>query len=113
MKILKEALERVRQTEQENNEKKQALLNELTTYDEEKELELETIQKQQKQERKAALDKLQTEHNQLLSKKTTDLAEAVALENQTYQRTYEKNRTIVLNEIIEGVKQANGSQSIK
>ncbi len=105
---MREALERVRQVEQENRQKEQQLLQKIAAYKEQKESELQQLRSEQQQERNRVLQTTQKEHEQQLSKQREALAEELIAEDKKYAKVYENKKQEVLAQIIEGVKQANG-----
>lgn len=107
---MKEALARVRQVEDENQDKKQELLQQLFLYQQEKEKELEEISFHQREERNQLLEEKQQYYQQLLKKQEQELNESLKFEDELNQRMYQKHYTEVITKIIKEVKQVNGSE---
>ncbi|MGX7197268.1 hypothetical protein [Enterococcus olivae] len=106
---MKEALERVRQTEEENQRKKQELLQKLFLYKQEKEEQLEEINRLQQKERNQLLEEIQHSHQEVLSRQKQELTESLKVEDELNEKIYQDKQAEILAQIIEGVKQVNGS----
>ncbi|KAF1306016.1 hypothetical protein IV487_12240 [Enterococcus saccharolyticus] len=107
---MKEALEKVRQAEQANLDKNQQMLADIAQYKQEKEEKLTRLRQEQQTQRNQMMTNLQQKYQESLQQQQAELAKELSLEKQEFERMYQKNKVAVLEQIIEGVKQANGSE---
>ena len=103
MKQVLEALEQIRKAEEENEKRARTLRQQLKTYAEEKEQELEIIQTNSRQQ----LKQLVEEKEQLEKEKMKLKAEADKVQ-ATLKDQYQKHQSQAIGAIIERVKETYG-----
>ncbi|HFD0529317.1 hypothetical protein [Enterococcus lactis] len=108
MKQVLEALEQIRKAEEENEKRARTLRQQLKTYAEEKEQELEIIQINNRQQLKQLVEEKEQFEKQELEKEKIKLKAEADKVQATLKDQYQKHQSQAIGAIIERVKETYG-----
>ncbi|MFV0558355.1 MAG: hypothetical protein ACK5MW_06915 [Enterococcus sp.] len=106
---LKEALERIRNAELRNEQAEKELLQTLSEFRLEKENELKQLSDSLKNQRKETLEAKEEQKQERLELQKATLLSKASEDKKNYQITYEQNHEVVVDDLLERVKQIYGS----
>ncbi|MGX7245266.1 hypothetical protein ACWOC1_10455 [Enterococcus quebecensis] len=105
-----EALDKIRDAEEQVDQMRQTLKEELAMYEQKKATDLKKKQEVSQEKVTAVLQELETQKNEQLQKEKVVLLSEAKEQNLSFQEKYEKNKESIIDHVIEGVKTIYGSQ---
>lgn len=109
-KMVLEALDRIREAEDQVKKMRQAVKEEINGYEQEKVEELKRKQEESQEKIKRLLHELEEQKNEQLQREKFILLNEAQEQNQNFREKYEKNKDSILDHVIERVKKIYGSQ---
>ncbi|WP_430601806.1 V/A-type H+/Na+-transporting ATPase subunit G/H [Enterococcus sp. DIV0724b] len=105
-----EALDRIREAEDQVKKMRQAVKEEINGYEQEKVEDLKRKQEESQEKIKRLLHELEEQKNEQLQREKVILLNEAQEQNQNFREKYKKNKDSILDHVIERVKKIYGSQ---
>ncbi|WP_086313393.1 V/A-type H+/Na+-transporting ATPase subunit G/H [Enterococcus sp. 7F3_DIV0205] len=105
-----EALDKIRDAEDNVEKMRQNAKDELNVYEQKKADDFKKKQEESQEKVKMLLRELETQKNEQLQKEKDILLSEAKIQNQDFREKYEKNKESIIDHVIERVKKIYGSQ---
>ena len=109
-KMVLEALDKIREAEDQVEKMRQAAKEEIGVYEQKKAIEFKNRQKKSQEKAKSLLHELESKQNEQLQNEKAVLLLEAQKQNQDFREKYENNRESIIDHVIERVKKIYGSQ---
>ncbi|OJG68671.1 hypothetical protein RV09_GL000070 [Enterococcus moraviensis] len=109
-KMVLEALDKIREAEEAVEKKRQAIKKEIDSYEQEKNAVFQKRQQESQVKIAHLLHEIEEQKTEQLQKEKSLLISDAQKQNQDFREKYEKNKEVVIDHVIERVKNIYGSQ---